>query len=224
MPLQTLHGSSTPPQTLEETLEAIAQSAQTAVPGIDAAGISVMHRDGKIETKAATAKLVWKLDRLQYELGEGPCVDAMREQPIVKVDHVGHVQNWPRFIPRAVEEGLRSQLGVRLYVNDQTLGGLNLYSTTSDTIDPEAAHIAELFAAHAALALGHARTEENLNAALESRKVIGEALGLLMERHQMDDERAFRFLIRVSNTGNIKLRDVAQELVDQANQRAHSKG
>ncbi|MDQ3616055.1 MAG: GAF and ANTAR domain-containing protein [Actinomycetota bacterium] len=211
------------PRTLDETLVAIAYAAKQSVPGIDAAGISVVHHGGRIETKAATDPLVWTLDALQYDLDEGPCLDAMREQPVVRVENARQEQRWPRYIPRAVEAGLRSQIGVQLYVDEETLGGLNLYSTSSDTLDESSEHVAELFATHAALALGHARHAENLSTAISSRKSIGQAIGILMERYEMDEDRAFQFLVRVSTTGNIKLRDVAQELVDQANTKLPSR-
>lgn len=126
---------------------------------------------------------------------------------------------WPRFIPRAVELGLRSQIGLRLYVENQTLGGLNLYSTATDTINPEVLATAELFAAHAALALGKAQREDNLHSALFTRKVIGQAIGLIMERYEFDEDQAFLYLARVSQHSNHKLRDVAAELVQQATER-----
>jgi GAF domain-containing protein len=120
-------------------------------------------------------------------------------------------------MPLAVAAGLRAQMGLRLFTERETLGSLNLYSTTSDTIDTDAVHLAELFAAHASLALGHARREEQLSAALLTRKVIGQAIGILMERHVLDEDRAFAYLTRVSSRCNIKLRDVAKEIVDQRN-------
>ena len=92
-----------------------------------------------------------------------------------------------------------------------------MYSTSSDTIDPDAVHMAELFAAHAALALGHARREEQLSAALATRKVIGQAIGILMERHALKEDAAFVYLTRVSSHTNVKLRTVAQEIVDLRN-------
>ncbi len=92
-----------------------------------------------------------------------------------------------------------------------------LYSTSSDTIDPDAVYMAERFAAHASLALGHARREEQLSTALLTRKVIGQAIGILMERHDLDEDGAFSYLTRVSSHTNIKLRAVAQEIVDLRN-------
>jgi GAF domain-containing protein len=206
-------------RTLEETLDAIAQAALRSVPGFNHVGISITHRDGKIETMAGTDQFVWDIDDLQYRLGEGPCVDSIRREPVVVLEHVRHEQRWPRYIPRAVAAGLRAQLGLRLYTDEETLGGLNLYSTESATIDPDALQVAELFASHAAIALGRAQHEHQLNEALMSRKVIGQAIGIVMERYQISEDRAFHFLVRASSTSNTKLRAVAQEVVDSSNRK-----
>ena len=205
-------------ESLDETLQAIAYVARDSVPGFNHVGISTLHKDGKVETRAATGHLVYELDDLQYELGEGPCVETLREVPLVSAPAIRHDQRWPRYVPAAVKAGLRSQLGVRLYLDGEgTLGGLNLYSTTSDEVSPEAESTAELFAVHAAIALDYAKERDTLNQALQSRKVIGQAIGILMERYEMDEDRAFAFLVRASSHSNLKLRDIAQELVDQRN-------
>ena len=200
--------------TLDETLAAIAETARISIPGIDHAGISIITPKGGIETRAATDAVVWEFDRIQYDLGEGPCVSAMRETPVVAVPHARHDQRWPEFMPRALRLGLRSQLAVRLFLDEEgTMGALNLYSTSQEEIDPDAEHVAELFASHAAIALHQAREVEHLNQALESRKVIGQALGIVMERYGLDENHAFAFLLRASSTSNIKLRDIAAQLV-----------
>jgi len=205
-------------QSLDEALDAIVRTARTSIPGFDHVGISIIDRHDRIQTKAATDALVWELDRLQYDLGEGPCVSAMREVPVVAVPHAGRDQRWPRYMPEAVRAGLRSQLAVRLFLDDEgTMGGLNLYSTTSDTLDPDAESFADLFATHASIALGRAREIANLNDALNSRKVIGQAIGVVMERYGLDEDRAFAYLVRASSHANVKLRDIAQDLVDRAN-------
>ena len=214
---RTIHAS----VSTEEALDAIARSARASVPGFDHVGVSISHRDGRIETLAGTDQLVWELDSIQYSLDEGPCVKAIRESPVVTVEDIRHDQRWPRYVPKAVEKGVTAQMGLRLYTHEGTLGGLNLYSTESGTIDPEARLAAEVFATHAALALGHARKESQLNDALASRKTIGQAIGILMERYGIDDERAFQFLVRASSTSNMKLRDIADELVAQGN-RSHT--
>jgi GAF domain-containing protein len=205
-------------QGLDETLQTIAEVARESVPGFDQVGISALHKNGKIETKAATGDLVLRLDDIQYSLDEGPCVDTLRESNVVPVPRIRHDQRWPRFVPQAVALGLRSQLAVKLYLdNEGTLGGINFYSTTSEELHPEAEALADLFAAHSAIALGHARERETLNAALHTRKVIGQAIGIIMERYQMNEDRAFAFLVRASSHGNVKLRDIALELVNQRN-------
>ena len=114
--------------------------------------------------------------------------------------------------------GLRSQMGLRLYANNETVGGLNLYATQSDEIDPEVVQVANIFAEHAALALGKTRAEENLTKAMTTRQRIGVAIGLLMHQYDLDEDRAFQYLARVSQTSNIKLRHIADEIVDSANQ------
>jgi len=137
------------------------------------------------------------------------------------VPHLRHDQRWPRFVPEAVKLGLRSQMAVKLYLDEEgTLGGLNLYSTATDELTAAAESLADLFAAHAAIALGHARERENLNTAMHSRKTIGQAIGIVMERYDVSEDAAFGFLVRASQAGNLKLREVAQALVDQGNQKA----
>jgi GAF domain-containing protein len=208
------------PATLDETLDAITRAALGTVPGFSHVGISITHRDGRIETKSATDQLVWELDHVQYELREGPCYDTITGGGVTVVNEARHDQRWPRYMREAVKRGLRAQLAVGLYSDGGSLGGLNLYSTDSDHVDQDAIGIAELFASQAAIALGRSRQEFQLNEALESRKVIGQAMGLVMQRYGVDEDRAFQFLVRASSTGNIKLRDLAAELVLQANVRA----
>jgi GAF domain-containing protein len=204
------------PEALDEVLLQIATTARDALPGFDLIGISTL--DGKhVVTRAVTDPKVYELDKLQYSEDEGPCVGSAH---LVLAPHLRHEQRWPNYVPKALQLGLRSQMAIKLTVADNgTLGGLNMYSTLMDDIDPEAPSIAELFARHAAIALGGARHVTNLNQALHTRKVIGQALGILMERYQMTEDRAFAFLVRASSTSNIKLHTIAEELVDAANAR-----
>jgi GAF domain-containing protein len=197
-------------------------SARASVPGFDHVGISIVHGKDRIETKAATSQLVWDLDKVQYSLGEGPCYASLTDTPTVCAEHLRHDQRWPRYVPEAANQGVRSQLAYRLYVDDHTLGGLNFYSTESDTLEEGAFEIGELFARHATVALSRAIEEDNLNLALTTRGLIGQAVGLTMARFQIDSDRAFQFLVRASSTSNIKLRDIADEVVSQANGKYNS--
>ncbi len=208
------------PGTLVETLDAIAHTARQAVPGFDHVGISVVQGDGTVTTMAATSNLVRQLDTLQYKLGEGPCVATLRDQTMVLAADLADDRRWPRYVPRAVELGVRSQLGVQLSTSEETLGGLNFYSTTSSAIDPDAPQHAALYATHAALALDHARHADQASEAIPTRQLIGQAVGILMERFELPEDRAMYYLVRVASAGRLKLRDVAREVVDQVNLRA----
>lgn len=209
---------------LQETLDAIVSAASSTLPGIDHVGLSVGHKDGRVETMSATDPLVHTLDQLQYDANEGPCMFAMEAETIVRVEHARHEQRWPKFIPRAVEAGLRSMLGVRLHCDDVEMAALNMYSTSSDTLDPDLEDFAELFASYASLALGRARREDQLKQALVHRRLIGQATGIIMERYDVDDARAFRYLTRISNDTNVKLRDVAQQVVAEKNATSSANG
>jgi GAF domain-containing protein len=207
------------PRDLTTTLHRIVEVAARSLPGIDHVGITLGHSPGQMETKAATDEFAWKLDRLQQEVGEGPLVHAIEGRELVLVEDAEDDSRWPQYIKPAIALGLRSQLGIRLCADEQTLGGLNLYSSSTDTVDPDVVHLAELFAEHAALALGRAQREDQLQVAITTRQLIGQATGI-MERHALDEVRAFDHLIRVSSHRNVKLRDVARELVDEANGQA----
>jgi GAF domain-containing protein len=207
------------PGTMEATLGCIVHTAQRSLAGIDHVGVSLAHRDGKVSTEAATSDLVVKLDELQYRLNEGPCVYALSAATVVRVEDARHDSRWPRYMSQAVQLGVRSQLGLQLGLDGETLGGLNMYSTSVDQLDDEVLHLAELFAVHAALAMGRARTEEQLRSGMSSRTVIGQALGVLMERYRVDSDGAFAFLSRASSVNNTKLRDVAAEIVADVNER-----
>jgi transcriptional regulator with GAF, ATPase, and Fis domain len=200
-------------RTLAETLDAIVHAARASMPELPHVSISMKRRDGTFETAAGTDQLAWELDSVQYDLGEGPCVQAVEHEPVVVVSRLRHDQRWPAYIPAAVSRGVRSQVAVRLFANKRHVAGLNLYSTEHEAVEQSSAETAGLFATHAAIILGHAQQEDQLNHALASRKVIGQAIGIVMERYRIDADRAFQFLLRASSSSNIKLRDVAEEIV-----------
>jgi len=204
-------------RTPEETLQTIAEAALRSIPSMDHVGVSVLDRNGNPETKAATSELVMELDSLQYSLDEGPCVDSlMHGAPVVSAPNIRNSKRWPRYRPAAVELGLKAQLAVKLYLDGHgTVGGLNMYATESGDIDPQAPGIADLFATHAALALGRAREVDSLHQALRTREVIGQAVGLLMQRYELDPDGAFSFLVRSSSHSNVKVRDIAIRMVEE---------
>jgi len=210
--------------TLEGTLDAITNAATSSVPGFDHASISVVQDDGSLATVVATGDLVRELDNLQYELGQGPCYEALHGEMLVQTDDLAPERRWPEYSPRALGAGVRAQLAARLQSGDELLGSLNLYSTTGP-LDPSAARHAELFAAHAALALGHARHAdlddlEDLD--VPERQLVGVAIGILMERFEIPQDRALYYLVRVASIGLVELRQVAREVVEQVTLRARA--
>jgi GAF domain-containing protein len=205
---------------IQSTLDSIVAVAASEMPDIDHVGVSVAYPDGTIVTRAATGPLVRQLDELQYELREGPCVHSMTADEFTLAEDIRHDQRWPKFVPRAVELGLQAQMAIRLYRDEESLGGLNMYSTRSRTISEESRQMADLLATHASVALERTRREEHLSTALASRTVIGQAVGILMERYGLDPDQAFGYLRRVSSHSNVKLRDVADALVHQVSEQA----
>ncbi|MEV6283191.1 GAF and ANTAR domain-containing protein [Kribbella sp. NPDC051770] len=210
------------PMALEKTLLVITQSAAETVPGIVEVSISLTRKDGRIDTLAPTGPLATQADVLQYELHEGPCLDAALGEPVVMVGDLATDSRWPEFGPRAAELGLGAHLAFQFRAEPHARGALNLYSTEPYGIDDDSVHLGSLFAGQVALAMGWARQGETMSEALATRNVIGQAVGIVMERYTLDDDRAFAFLARLSQSGNIKLRQVAAAIVEAANQNAQT--
>ncbi len=203
----------------DELLQLIVDLAAASVPGFERASASVVEPGNREDTKAATDDLARDLDLLQYTLGEGPCVEAMRSPGVVEVPHLRHEQRWPKYVAEAAKRGVTAQLSIMLYLDDdaQTLGGLNMYSLSAEGVSQEARAMAELFATQAAVALGSNRRRLSLDEGMLSRQMIGQAVGIVTERFQIDEHAAFRYLARLSSRSNTKLRVVAEEIVEEAN-------
>jgi GAF domain-containing protein len=201
------------PGDISVTLQALTACAIDTVEGADFASISVRHRDGRLETLAPTDPVVRRVDELQFALSEGPCYDAVEGDSISASQDLAHDDSWPAYGPQVAALGIRSQLGIRLATDGGWRVALNLYAKRPRAFDNDTIEVAELFADQAAVAMGFVRTVQTLNKALATRQAIGQAVGILMERYTMDAERAFAFLVRASQTSNMKLRDVADEIV-----------
>lgn len=201
---------------LDATAAAIVATAPLFLPCADQASVVLGGRRGALVHRAASAPLAAGLDALQLQLGEGPSPAAVEEtEPVSSL--LRHEQRWPDYVAQAVRRGVRSQLSLRLHVDDEVLGVLTVYSLTGDVTRDDVREPAESYAVQSALALRRVRREEQLSAALQARKVIGQAIGIVMERYAMDEDRAFRYISRLSQDGNVKLRDLAQQLVAERN-------
>lgn len=212
--------SGSQPGARDATLVMMTAAAKDAIPGVDAVSISVKDSRGAYRTLAPTDQLADDADWAQYELGEGPCIDVASGEQMVYSGRIGNDGRYRQYGPQAAELGIVSQLAFEMYTADGTFGGLNLYARSDDVFDDDARGIAELFAHQGAAAMGYAARTREFNQALASRKLIGEALGLTMERYALDETAAFDLLSRLSQTANIKLRTLAAEIVELANQRA----
>jgi GAF domain-containing protein len=193
-------------------LQRIVQVAVVEVDGTDYAGIMLLER-GELKTPAATNDLVRVIDQDQHDAGEGPCMQAaMDHVEIVRADDLREDPRWPKFAERALAHGVGSMLSYQLYAREDNIGALNLYAEKARAFDDEAAHVGALLATHAAVALAATRTEANLRNALQSRDMIGQAKGILMERFKIDQAAAFELLVAVSQHTHRKLRDIADDL------------
>jgi transcriptional regulator with GAF, ATPase, and Fis domain len=202
---------------VDATLERITGSAVELVEGCDAAGILMLH-DKKVQTLAATEQLVVDSDRLQEQLGEGPCFDAARTKEGERVfripDFTREQPRWPDYAPRALRLGVGSMMGFLLYTEDEELGALNIYSRSPGAFTEAGELAGWLLASHAAVSFSSARTHAQMEQALGTRHMIGEAMGILMGSHDLPEERAFDVLRRYSQEHNVKLREVARMICE----------
>jgi ANTAR domain/GAF domain len=195
-----------------ESLNRIVAAATETVPGADYASITVRHPNGRLETVASTDSTAVHADELQYELREGPCYDAVTVDSTTYSRDLSSSSAWPNFGPKIASEGQLSQMGVRLSNDEGTVTGLNLYSTQRNAF-ADSEPLTRLFASHARVAMGFATELQTLKGAIGTRETIGTAIGIVMERYGLTKERAFEFLIRISQNSNTKLRDVAADVV-----------
>ncbi|HEV7627472.1 MAG TPA: GAF and ANTAR domain-containing protein, partial [Streptomyces sp.] len=167
-------------------------------------------------TLATTSDVVRASDRIQGELGEGPCFDAARiPEKIYRIgDMTESVTRWPRYAPQARELGVGSMMGFLLYTEEDNLGALDLYSSKPNGFTKQSEHVGWLLASHAAVAFSSARTHAQLHFAMETRHNIGEAIGIVMERYKLDEDQAFAVLRKSSQDRNVKLREIVRALTE----------
>lgn len=201
---------------LEEspTLQRIAERAVEVVPAVDFVGISVRKRRRRVETMAYTAPEALLCDEMQYELGEGPCLEAIWENDAYLAANTSLDTRWPRWAPRVAEVGVGSVLSIRLATETETLGALNLYGRPQNAFDSQDVDLAMIYATHATNAMSAARLITGLETAVQSRHRIGMAQGILMHRYGLTVEHSFEVLRRYSSHANMKLHDLAKAVVD----------
>jgi GAF domain-containing protein len=199
--------------TVDETVLAIAQAAVGAVPGAEHCGVLLLRDDGSAVRRAATGAVPVAIGTLIDETGEGPCLLAAHARTTVRVEDTATETRWPSYIDGARRLGVGSVLCLPLTVDGHHFGSMSLYADRSHVFSEEAAALGAMFAAHAAAAMSRANQERQLRAALDTRDVIGQAKGVLMERHDLNADEAFGVLVSLSQQTNTKLRVVAENLL-----------
>jgi hypothetical protein len=202
----------------DSVLRVLTARAVELVPGAEQAGIT-RGRNGRFVTIAPTDDVVNRVDSVQYELGSGPCVDAIVEAAVFNAADLRSDPRWPEFGARAAEIGILSMLTFRLFVetNVDLIAGLNLYASRPAAFDEESEAVGMLFATHGALALSSATAQEkaeNLAIALQNSREIGVAMGVLMAQHRITRDEAFTLLRIASQRMHRKLADIAAEVAD----------
>jgi GAF domain-containing protein len=197
---------------MDETVEAVVQFALQAE-ACSYAGVALVIR-GSREIAAVTDPMVAEVYQTQFDLGAGPMLTALSEGIAVQVADVAAETRWPGWAARMAQYPIGSVLHTPMWANAQLIGVLSLYNTRPNAFSADDEAVAHILARHASVAVASTRDDETMAAAVDARKLVGQAMGILMERFDLDDTRAFEILKRYSQQNNIKLRDVAQELID----------
>jgi AmiR/NasT family two-component response regulator len=202
--------SSLAPGDLEETLRRITAAAVEVLPDVTMASITIRHANQRLETFAPTDEVLLELDAKQYELQQGPCYETATDEAYVVSSNLAADSRWPDYSKAALAAGVKAQAGFGLFDAARFQGALNLYSShvgAFEDLNP----IGALFSHQAAVAIAYAQEISDLRQAVTTRQQIGQAVGVVMERYQLSEERAFAFLARLSQDRNVKLREVARE-------------
>jgi hypothetical protein len=194
---------------------AIVTRMRELVPEADKVSLTIRTSRNRHKTLASSDPVAEQADGLQYALGEGPCLEITDTGGWLRSGSVESDGRWPVWGPQAAEMGVASLLSVAVTDRDEPLGALNLYSGEPDGFaDRDVVDLALVYAVHATIALSSARRASTLQTAVSSRHVIGMAQGIAMERYGIDQHQSFELLRRLSSTTNVKLREVAAQIVE----------
>lgn len=198
--------------------DALCRSAVEFVDGCDHASM-MMRRNGRTETVASSDEVAAHVDEIERALGQGPCLDAMDDsEPDQHIcTDLNNAQKWPELVARVLAETeVKGMAGFRLRQDGEKVGSLNVFSDVAGALDEhslEQAAVLVAFASVAITALNRGDEAVTLRRGLESNREIGKAVGLLMAMHDIDDDQAFKMLAKVSQEMNIKLAEVASQVV-----------
>lgn len=202
---------------VQHTLQRVVETAAAHLGRDVFASVSLVTRRREVQTPASSDPRAAQADQLQYDLAEGPCLDAIWAHETFHIEDLAADERYPRWSFAVTEQtGIRSSLSLQLFTDPEqgSLGALNLYAAEPRAFDADTRGAALAFAAQAAVALRSASTEEHLRSAMSTRNVIGQAQGILIERFKITPDQAFKLLTRLSQDSNVKLHEVARRLVE----------
>lgn len=207
-------------QTMQTALQLLTSLATDTLAGSVGAGVTLVGGDGRPTTSAATDPLIDTLDRLQYDLEEGPCLAAWAGSTVVRIDDLTTDGRWPRWAARALELGVRSVLSAAMEAGGTTWGAVKVYSQSTHAYDERAESLLDRFADQAAIFVSNvntaqatARIDADAKETLRNRDVIATARGMVMARKGMDFERAHRQLMWTARRARIPLSELAERMV-----------
>ena len=205
---------------MEQFLHALAVLSTRVVTDELSCGMTVRQRGRPPATAACTDPLASKADEIQYQTGDGPCPHAIRHARVVRIDDVATHGRWPRFARQALSLGIRSCLAVPLIADGEPVGALTMYARRLGAFGPAETGRAQRFAKYASGALTLALrmaschdVNDQLRSSIVSRTVIDQALGVIMATERVPQDKAFALLRTVSQNTNVKLRDLAADIV-----------
>jgi GAF domain-containing protein len=212
--------------TLEETLGRVADLTVEAVAPVDFVGLT-MPVEGRQRTAVFTDRTSPEVDQAQYDSGEGPCLDALRDATVYAIDSMAEDGPWPAFRRACRARGIHSTLSLPMIVDHGTVGAMNLYSRADHSFGLDDREAAMQFAGQAAIVLANAQVywdarqmSTRLGEAMKSRATIEQAKGVLMGSQRCGPDEAFELLTRASQRENVKLREIARRIVEGAADRA----
>jgi GAF domain-containing protein len=203
---------------IEEFLqELVVLAARTVAAGLSC-GVTAQS-DGAPLTVASSDAQATQVDEHQYQLDDGPCLHAMRTGEQVNIEDTAGPERWSGFSARAAANGIGSCLALPLTA-EGIIGALNLYAPVAGAFGAEEIRRAEMFAASVSAALALAARQASatvlsgqLRDALASRAVIDQALGVIMAQERCTTAQAFAILRNASQNRNVKLRDIARQII-----------
>jgi GAF domain-containing protein len=168
-----------------------------------------------LEIAVPTSPGAARAHELQIELAEGPCLEVIADDSVGTfiIGDTESDRRFPNWGPAVAAIGLRSVISVILETREKQFGSLNVYSSEPHAFTRDDLHLIEIFCGRAARAMAVAQDNTGLTTALDTRKLIGQAQGIIMERFGVDSDRAFGFLVRLSQERNVKLRAIAEWIV-----------